>query len=159
MPKERCLDNQNFFDFRGSVAAKRFMPHHFQPKIEIIGSPMPRITISKRAFEDMLILVDEADKEISWLGTVRRVGNMFCIEDIFLAKQKVSGSSTEISTDGISELSMDILQSRTDGVDIINNIRFWGHSHVCMPTLPSCQDDIQMKLFTDNGCEWFIRGI
>lgn len=139
--------------------ARPFSQHSFAKKTEFI-TPLPKIFLTRDAYNKMYHLVDLSDKEISWLGTVVEMDNKdFLIKEIFLFKQEVSHTTTEISAEGLAEVATEIMNARPDGVDVVNSLRFWGHSHVNMGTSPSPQDDSQMSLFEENGCEFFIRGI
>ncbi len=119
----------------------------------------PRVLLTRRAYDTMFHIVDLADKEIGWLGTVTRRGSDFVIDEIFLFKQKVSDVETEISAEGIAEVGQEILMTRPDGMEVCNSLQFWGHSHVRMDTRPSGPDEMQMEMFRDSGHPWFIRGI
>ena len=131
-----------------------FNPHSFSTKVEF--EKIPHIYLTNQAYNDMAILVDEVDKEVGWLGTASVIGGGFLIDEIFLVKQEVASTTTELDEDGIAELGVELLGSREDGMDVVNSIRFWGHSHVNMQTGPSGQDDSQMDLFKQNNCDWFI---
>lgn len=136
-----------------------FVRHAFTKTVELLGG-LPKVLVTRQAYDRMLAIVDIADKEVGWLGTVTRLGNDFLIEEIFLFRQEVSAVTTEISPDGLAEVATEILESRpTDGVEVLNNLRLWGHSHVRMGTSPSGQDNAQMAEFRSAGHPWFIRGI
>lgn len=136
-----------------------FIPHKFESKFEMLsGSKTPKVLIDKVAFNKMWHYVDLASKEVSWLGTVERRDWNFIIKDVFLLKQEVSSSQTVITEDGLAEFGENILKKK-DGVDIYNNIRFWGHSHVYMGTGASGQDESQMGIFEESSHPYFIRGI
>lgn len=140
---------------------KLFHPHDFaiQIKFDETKFPMPRIRVSDIAYEKMLLYVDIASKEVGWLGTVSvQPSNIYLIEDVFLLKQQVHGTETEISNEGLQELATELL-ARPNGEEIWNNIRFWGHSHVNMGTNPSSTDNSQMDIFRSCGHPFFIRGI
>ena len=137
--------------------AEEFSPHNFEPKVEML-SGIPKVLISKLAHNKMWHFVDLAGEEVSWLGTAIQQGCNFLIQDVFLLKQEVSGAQTTITEDGLAEFGQEILK-QPEGVDIYNSIRFWGHSHVCMGTSPSPQDDSQMDIFENSGHPFFIRGI
>ena len=138
--------------------AETFCQHSFAKKIELI-SCLPRILISRSAYNKMWHLVDIADKEVSWLGTCRRIEQDFLIEEVFLFKQEVAATTCEISADGLAEVANELLTSRPDGIEICNRLCFWGHSHVNMGTSPSGQDESQMENFSESGHPFFIRGI
>jgi len=143
--------------YNSYVKADNFSPHSFDTKVEML-SQIPKILISKLAYTKMWHYVDIAGDEVGWLGTVERMPGALLIKDVFLLKQKVSAAQTVITEEGLTEFGEEILQL-PDGVDIYNNIRFWGHSHVNMGTSPSGQDENQMELFKNSEHPYFIRGI
>lgn len=130
------------------------------PQVEILTAPdwIPRILVSPLAVFKMYVLVSSIDEEVSWLGTAYREEGIFRIGDVFLFDQEVSGSHTEIPADGIAQVVTELLK-REDGIEIINAMRFWGHSHNSMGAFASYQDETQMKVFRDNGSDFFIRAI
>ncbi|MEZ0287185.1 MAG: hypothetical protein ACAH35_05115, partial [Candidatus Paceibacterota bacterium] len=112
-------------------------------------------------YSKMAHYVDIAPMEVGWLGTVIQKGRNFLITDVFLFKQEVNHSSTEIDEEGLAEFTMEVLDKHgdTNGLEILNNLRFWGHSHVNMDTVASGQDEKQMGVFAGGDAPWFIRGI
>jgi hypothetical protein len=132
-----------------------FRPHDFKTKV--LGAPT--ITIDQGAYDDMWHLVDEVKLEVGWLGVVEQKSFLeFHIKEIFLIEQDVSAAMTELDETGLAKLYERLLD-QPNGVDKVNALRFWGHSHVNMETSPSGQDETQMDLFKKNECNWFIRGI
>ncbi|MDP1690150.1 MAG: hypothetical protein Q8L52_03045 [bacterium] len=142
------------------VPAQPFVQHSFEKKIEFVGGGIPMVLITREAYSRMWHYVDIAPKEVGWLGTVRVTpyGN-YLIEEVFLPEQEVSFTETELSGEGQAQLAQDLIDTRPDGVEVANRLRFWGHSHVKMGTSPSPEDNKQMTKFRENGCPWFIRGI
>jgi hypothetical protein len=123
------------------------------------GGGTPIVYVSPIANAKMQHYVDLVNQEVGWLGTVEELeSGDYLIEDVFLFDQQVSSVTTEISEDGLAEFATKMLQ-RPDGMEIMNKLRFWGHSHVDMPTGPSGQDNEQMEVFADCGHDFFIRGI
>ena len=116
----------------------------------------PKIYINIDALNKMREYIRQSSLEIGWLGTCEKEGNDYFITDVFLFKQEVHATTTEITTEGLNEFAMDVLQ-RPDGVDIWNNMKVWGHSHVNMSTSPSGQDDEQIEVFAENADDFFIR--
>jgi hypothetical protein len=144
---------------RNRGKAKAFAPHEFKASVELLATK-PRILVSREAYNRMRQYVDIADKEVGWLGTVSRLPEGdFLIEEVFLFKQEVQATTCEISADGLAEFATEILSLRKDGMEVVNRLQFWGHSHVKMGTNPSPQDDDQMEVFQESGLPWFIRGI
>lgn len=138
-------------------------PHAFKP----VCYGVPTIHLSEQAAHDMWQIVDLSNKEVGWLGTVvRRDDGDFLIEDIFLMKQEVASTTTELTPEGIADVVTRLVQEDVEaGVETndpnfrSNKLLFWGHSHVHMDTGASGQDDNQMGHFRENGSEYFIRGI
>ena len=122
----------------------------------IIKGFEPIVLININALNKMKEYIRQSNKEIGWLGTVVKENEMYNILDVYLFKQEVHETTTEITTDGLNEFAMEIL-SQEDGMEIWNNMKMWGHSHVNMSTSPSVQDDNQMDLFTQNANDFFIR--
>jgi hypothetical protein len=116
------------------------------------------VLLTPGALNDIYIIVGECDTEVGWLGTVERHDSTYLIKNVILPKQTVSSAEADISDEGIQDIANRLL-NRKDGIDILNSIRLWGHSHVNMGTSPSWQDEQQMGLFETNGCEYFIRAI
>ena len=122
----------------------------------IIKGFEPIVLININALNKMKEYIRQSNKEIGWLGTVVKENGMYNILDVYLFKQEVHETTTEITTDGLNEFAMEIL-SQEDGMEIWNNMKMWAHSHVNMSTSPSVQDDNQMDLFTQNANDFFIR--
>ena len=124
--------------------------------VRIMDKFVPKVFISIKALNKMKEYAKQSSLEIGWLGTCHKVDKNFHIEDVFLFKQEVHETTTEITTEGLNEFAMDILKE-PDGIEIWNNIKVWGHSHVNMSTSPPVQDDEQMNVFAENEQDFFIR--
>ncbi len=136
----------------------RLAAHNFDPSVNVLNE-FPKVLITREAYRDMCCIVSESgSNEVGWLGTVSEEGGVFTIESVFLPKQKVHGTTCEITPEGIGELSTELL-SQPNGMDICNSIRFWGHVHPDNNTSPSGQDDDQMKLLAESCPNFFVRGI
>jgi hypothetical protein len=135
-----------------------FRPHGFRTEF-LFPVHEPLILITPHAMAQMTAYVEIARDEIGWLGTVRRDGDIFLIDKIFLVEQRVTGTTTELSPDGLIKLSETLLNQGQEGLDDYNALRFWGHSHVHMDTNPSGKDDQTMQSFRTEGVDWFVRGI
>ncbi len=159
-----------------------FTPHNFRPRASFLPKSepkKPRIIVSRQAYALMTLYVEIAQQEVGWLGTVKRLpSGDFLIEKCFLFKQQVHETETEISNEGFSDLSMELLDGVEEGDEAdwdVNKLRFWGHSHVHMGTSPSMTDERTMLTdygagrsantgqprfcFEDSGYPWVIRGI
>lgn len=120
-----------------------------------------RLIILQTAWEKMIALIDECDKEIAWHGIVTKTNNTYTISDILIFPQTVTGCTV---TSDDTEYSL-WLANQPDNV--FNNLRFHGHSHVNMGVTPSgvdttYQDDILKNLqdfyifaiFNKKGDHW-----
>lgn len=137
-----------------------FKPHAFQARAQLVAKDRPWVIITPKAYQQMLLYVEIADKEVGWMGTVSRLeNNCFLIEETFLLEQEVSAVETELSVEGCSKLADELLLRGEEGFDLLNKIRFWGHSHVRMGTSPSGTDESTMLRFRDEGLDWYVRGI
>ena len=146
---------------KAAAKAKPFAPHLFRNAITYNRS-IPKILITREAYEKMYHYVDCWDKEIAWLGSVAILpSGDYLIEEVFLPKQEVNAATCELTPEGLTELALELIATRgeTVGVDIVNRLNFWGHSHHTMGTSPSGQDDTQLRNFIGPGKDWFIRGI
>lgn len=124
---------------------------------KIIKGCEPKLYINDIALNKMKEYIRQSSLEIGWLGTAEKVGmKKYMITDVFLFKQEVHSTTTEITPEGLSEFAMELMNEK-NGVEIWNNMRVWGHSHVNMSTSPSSQDDKQMETFLENENEFFIR--
>ena len=124
--------------------------------VKLMKNFAPKVYIDIKAMNKMKEYVRQSSLEIGWLGTARRFSNQIFIDDVFLFKQEVHSTTTEITTEGLNDFAMELL-SQEDGVEIWNNMKVWGHSHVNMSTSPSSQDDKQIEVFSQNADDFFIR--
>ena len=140
--------------------AHPFAQHSFEKKIEFIGGDLPTVYMTREVYSRIWHYVDIADEEVGWYGTVKvtQYGN-YLIDNVFMGEQEVSATQTEISTEGLAKIGQEILDTRSDGIELVNRLFFWGHSHVRMGVFASGQDDKQMDEFRENECPWFVRGI
>jgi len=130
-----------------------------ETKIEI--DDIPFILIKQNAQEKINQLVDIADDEISWFGSVLEIKDgmrrIFVIDEIYLPEQEVSATSADFSTDDMVKLADELLEL-PDGIEIVNRLRYWGHSHVHMSIGPSATDTDQMESFSED-MDYMIMGI
>ncbi len=134
-----------------------FVSHGFTGRVRLLSS-LPRVSMTQSVHDDMWAIVHSAgSNEVGWLGLVEREGSLFRIVEVFVPDQTVSPVSTHITTQGQSDVVMELL-ARQDGAQLCSHLRFWGHSHVRMSTSPSGQDDFQLAQFM-GACDWFVRGI
>jgi hypothetical protein len=124
--------------------------------VKVLEKCVPPILINPNALAKMQLYVDNCDEEVGWLGTALKQNGMILIDDMFLFQQEVHSTTTEITPEGLSAFGEEIMKLES-GMEVWNNLKVWGHSHVRMSTSPSSQDDSQMEKFAENGHDWFIR--
>ncbi len=138
-------------------AASQFAPHDFQTETVLLNYAVPHIKITQAAYLDMYyIAAASGQEEISWLGTVKKVGHVYTIEEVILFEQEVEMATTAMTPADIAKVSTDLIIAGE--IEKVNSLKFWGHVHPSNSTSPSGQDESQMDVLS-NGNEWFIRGI
>lgn len=115
---------------------------------------MPTVYYSPKAWVKIQLAIQECANEVGWLGTVATLPNGYLIEDIYVPKQTVSATETDIDEDAMADLAMQLMDQGIDPSTLI----YWGHSHVNMGVTPSGQDEDQLAEFLQH-CPLFIRGI
>lgn len=130
------------------------LPHRASPKVEF-KSDFPMVLVDPRALDKIQVFVGYSQKEIGWLGSVKKEGNTYILTDVFMVSQEVESTTCEITQDGLTEFATEIL-SLDGGVDIWNSIKLWGHSHVHMGVEPSGQDWTQLNSLSESHDDWFL---
>ena len=140
-------------------SAEYYFPHDFETNVTVLRNViLPEIIITESAYMDMVYITSQSENdEISWLGSVDKVGNRYTISNVYLFDQEVSSTSTEISEKSIVKLGTDMLKSGL--VKEVNKLRFWGHLHPGNSTSPSHTDNEQLEVFKKRCKDYFIRGI
>lgn len=116
----------------------------------------PKIYTTLKAIYKMRYYIDNTDKEIGWLGYVKKIEeDTYLIEDVFLLKQEVHSATTEIDPEALATMATNLIKQGAEGIALYNKIRMWGHSHVNMSTGASKQDDDQMDEFATS--DFYIR--
>ena len=131
-----------------------FIEHGFHPTYQSIKAPhSPEVHFTEVSLFKMSQYVKQSDAEVSWMGFVSRDKPLlYTVEDVFLMPQEVSAASTDIDADSWFELEKEL------GMEKMQTVRFWGHSHVNMEINPSETDDVTMETLS-MGTEWYIRAI
>lgn len=100
------------------------------------------------AFSKMLSLIMVSDKEVAWLCTAERYGELdddiYVIDDVLVYPQEVTGATVESADDLYNEW-YDSLP-----VETLLKIKCNCHSHVNMSTSPSGTDDNDVKKVLSN---------
>ncbi len=118
----------------------------------------PTIALSLPAYIDTNHIIAAAGSdEIGWLGSVKKNGDTYLIEQVFLFRQEVSGGHCEFDAASLGRFYAEMLKADPANKSLLNRILFWGHLHPGDMTEPSGQDDNQMDSFAHNP--YFIRGI
>lgn len=140
---------------------KPLTPHNFYSQARFLshkGMNFPHVFITQEVHDRMSLYIELCPQEITWFGTVKVLpSGDFLIERLFLPKQEVSGSHARATTDGMTEMGMDIL-NEPDGCDTYDRLRFWGHSHVHMGTFASGTDDNE-AMTSIEAHPFYIRAI
>lgn len=116
--------------------------------------PLPTVFYTPEAKVQMDFIVDYCDEEVGWMCYVQEVGNDFLITDVYVPKQEVHATETDISAEALNELAFKLMDEHKDPGQLIG----WFHSHVDMAVSPSLQDEHMVEDFLENN-PVFIRGI
>lgn len=95
----------------------------------------PTIYITPTAYIKMRTLIEETDIEIAWHGIVHKQDRNFVITDILVYPQKITSVTVESDDDLYPNWCMELPD------EVLNNMRFQGHSHVNMGVTPSGVDE------------------
>lgn len=115
----------------------------------------PTVYYTTDAWTTITYIVHACKDEVGWLGLVDTLeSGDYLVTDIYVPQQEVSGATTEIEADAMSDLAMEILEAGKDP----SKLFYWGHSHVNMAVSPSGQDERQLGEYIEH-CPVFIRGI
>lgn len=87
--------------------------------------PISQILITPEAFQRLKFCIEICPSEISGLGRVEPYENNLLISEVFILKQKVSSSDTELDPEGVCQLLSRFIQEGRDP----SSIRLWWHSH------------------------------
>jgi len=159
-PDETSLESDIVAVLDEPIRERQLTQHFFRPVLSFLEARTPMVWISKRAYLNMCAYVDIAAQEVGWMGSVSRTpGGDFFIEETFLLDQQVHDTETVLSAEAIGNLTMALLDEGPGGLEKVNKLRFWGHSHVRMGTGPSHTDEQTMMRFALEGMPWYVRGI
>lgn len=118
-------------------------------------TPTPRVLYTPEVWSIIQLAIAHCEVEIGWLGLVRKHNETdYLIYDVFIPKQTVSHTETDIDESAMSALANEIFAAGEDP----GNLYYWGHSHVNMGVQPSGQDEEQVAIYLDS-LPVLIRGI
>jgi hypothetical protein len=123
--------------------------------INLEGYNYPQIYMKYDVMMKIKKLVEEVGIEVGWICMVEKVDNAHIIYDVHVPKQKAHGATCEIDPSALLDIAHEISLSAPME---LNNMRYWGHSHVNMDPSPSAQDEKQALEFFD-GADYIIRHI
>ena len=98
------------------------------------GIEKPIVFILAEAYVKMTALINNSNDELAWYGIATRVNNNYFIEDILVYPQTVTSSTVDADEEKCAKWFMELPD------DVINNLKFQGHSHVTMGASPSGRD-------------------
>lgn len=110
-----------------------------------------KVIFTLEAYQKMMQLTYTCSDEVGWHGTVTRLGaKEFLIDDILVFPQIVTGASVDPDEEEFGLWMTQLMMKEDDeDIEIINRLRFHGHSHVRMHTSPSAKDDqYQLDMLT-----------
>lgn len=116
----------------------------------------PTVFYAPTVWDQLWYIVAKCPKEVGWLGLVEPIydGAHYLITDLYVPEQTVSGTETDIDSDALAELAMELIDAGRD----TSKLFYWGHSHVNMDVGPSSQDEDQVDEYLEHNSV-FIRGI
>lgn len=118
-------------------------------------TPTPRVLYTPEVWSIIQLAIAHCEVEIGWLGLVRKHNETdYLVYDVFIPKQTVSHTETDIDESAMSALANEIFAAGEDP----GNLYYWGHSHVDMGVQPSGQDEAQVAIYLDS-LPVLIRGI
>ncbi|MDR2541617.1 MAG: hypothetical protein LBD11_07890 [Candidatus Peribacteria bacterium] len=151
---------KNWWDIgRKSFSCSTFRRGSEQP----VWSVSPKVFFTKDALDSIQAIVGHADQEVGFLGVVHQGDGIqlprehFVIEEIHLPKQRASVTNCTLTADGVADYYIELSQT-DEGIEKVNAMFFWGHSHHTMGVFASAQDEKQFKEFAE-GTDFYIRGI
>ena len=121
----------------------------------------PKIVIDHKLNRKMELIIDLIDTEVGWYGLVEwQKPDIFKVKDIYLLKQEVTGTFTEIDAMALCDLEDELEKKgllKDDQLDT-TGLYLWGHSHVNMSPSPSGTDvDTMQKICERSKPPFFIR--
>lgn len=127
-------------------------------KIGFMSGWEPKITFTWEAYVAQCIITEICKEEAGWLMPVyedKEGKRKFKITEVFLPKQEVSSTLNTLTTEGLSDLGVDIVNNRKDGMEVFNRIDSYGHSHHDMGTFASSLDTTIGALWNEK--KYWIR--
>jgi hypothetical protein len=96
--------------------------------------------------------VNAVTGEVSGMGLVEKIQDMFVVTEIFLLKQECSFSTTEIDSEDLGKLMLELTRHGKEG-----NLKLWWHSHGSMNAFWSMTDKHTAR--TLSGSNWMFTAV
>lgn len=111
----------------------------------ILSAPMLEFT--PLAWEKLQLYLGLSSREISGFGLVEEKGEGFIVTDVFILKQQVTHTSTEINQDAVLNLLQEMVEKEIDP----SKVKLWWHSHASMKPFLSTTDEGTLELLVSNA--------
>ena len=106
------------------------------------------ILMTTHAFQQLFGWAYSTSREISCLGSIRREGNVFVVEEFYMLEQSSSSASTEINEEAIAKFMEQLLAEGR--MDQMAKIKCWAHSHPGMGVFWSGTDGDTCRLLVND---------
>jgi hypothetical protein len=114
-----------------------------------------RVFYTPKVEEKIRYIVQTVNTEVGWFGVVEEdEENNYYIVDIYIPSQEVTGTTVEVVSTAVAELTERLIN---DGYDP-SQLRYHGHSHVDMEVIPSITDQEMVDDYLEH-MQYFVRGI
>ena len=117
-------------------------------RMEISVAKDLAVVLTHHAFEQLFGWAYSTNREISCLGSIRRDGNIFIVEQMHLLKQTCSSVSTEIDETAIASLLEKLIAEGKS--QEAHSIKCWAHSHPGMGVFWSGTDRDTCRLLASD---------
>lgn len=107
------------------------------------GIEKPIVFILATAYVKIMSLINSSNKELAWYGVATRAGKNYFIEDILVYPQTVTSATVDADEEKCAKWFMELPD------EVINNLKFQGHSHVNMTASPSGRDTNNWQQFAN----------
>ena len=107
------------------------------------GIEKPIVFVAAAAYVKMVSLINSSSEELAWYGIAHRAAHNYFIEDILVYPQTVTSATVDADEEKCAKWFMELPD------EVINNLKFQGHSHVNMGVSPSGRDTGNWQQFAN----------